>query len=173
MTVMSIFNNCRVFREDMPDKDIENALVDFTNMVSRILIILTHYLRLYYYFQTDLWAGLTFTRHKGCCATVPLGSCYRFPSFVPFPWLFIVTSSACVTRGSWTLLLGLRHVAGSHILGFPLQLIIIYFVPFSLTLSISLTCCPCRISRDMFFSFSKSLLLFRLANRCRDLASDR
>lgn len=34
MTVMSIFNNCRVFREDMPDKDVEEAAVDFTNMVS-------------------------------------------------------------------------------------------------------------------------------------------
>lgn len=34
MTVMSMFNNCRVFREDMPDKDIEDAAVDFTNMVS-------------------------------------------------------------------------------------------------------------------------------------------
>lgn len=34
MTVMSMFNNCRVFREDMPDNDIEDAAVDFTNMVS-------------------------------------------------------------------------------------------------------------------------------------------
>ncbi|KAI5843416.1 S-adenosyl-L-methionine-dependent methyltransferase [Morchella snyderi] len=33
MTVMSTFNNCRVFREDMPEKDVETAAVDFTNMV--------------------------------------------------------------------------------------------------------------------------------------------
>jgi hypothetical protein len=37
MTVMSTFNNCRVFREDMPEKDVETAAVDFTNMVSDII----------------------------------------------------------------------------------------------------------------------------------------
>lgn len=33
MTVMSTFNNCRVFREDMPEEYVETAAVDFTNMV--------------------------------------------------------------------------------------------------------------------------------------------
>lgn len=40
MTVMSMFSNCRVFREDMPDKEVEEAAVDFTNMVCRRLKLL-------------------------------------------------------------------------------------------------------------------------------------
>jgi len=35
-TVRTIFSGCRVFREDMPEKDIDKATVDFTNMVSFI-----------------------------------------------------------------------------------------------------------------------------------------
>lgn len=35
-TVRTVFNGCRVFREDMPEEDIDKATDDFTNMVSFI-----------------------------------------------------------------------------------------------------------------------------------------
>lgn len=163
MTVMSIFNNCRVFREDMPDKDIEDAAVDFTNMVSRVLII--HITPDYIIIFRQI-----FGHNRRDARDLAIG--------FPFPWLFIVTSS-CVTRGRWTLLLGyhtfcdiLREAIKDAYLRVPLTADYYSFL-FFFTLSLSLTCCLCRISRNMFFSFSKSLLLFRLANRCRDVVSDR
>lgn len=123
MTVMSMFNNCRVFREDMPDKDVEEAAVDFTNMVSPRIsediirhISLLHISNPGFNFRFKLpvkYLGLAScsqsrkvyaVRVAWVGATVSAG----FPlPLSAFPWLFNYRHlRLCVTRGSWTLILG-------------------------------------------------------------------
>lgn len=80
MTVMSMFNNCRVFREDMPEKEMEEAAVDFTNMVCRRLKLLfisasenTCTLNqadsMFLFYQPgSMWRSLGWVPQKGCCA---------------------------------------------------------------------------------------------------------
>lgn len=126
MTVMSMFNNCRVFREDMPDKDIEDAAVDFTNMVSPPRIS-EDYSVIFHYRATQtpdsifvlscrLYRQVPLVKYLGrasSCAVRPglvqqyLLGCYPFPSFtVSLSPIYLSSPSTCVTRGSWTLLLG-------------------------------------------------------------------
>lgn len=93
MTVMSMFNNCRVFREDMPDKDMEEAAVDFTNMVCRRLKLsfisttentLSQADSIFLFSQPgSMWRSLGRVSQKGCCAcgaTVSPGLFVGLPS---------------------------------------------------------------------------------------------
>lgn len=168
MTVMSIFNNCRVFREDMPDKDIEDAVVDFTNMVSRILIILTLTLSQIILLFSDRSLGRSHihTAEGMLCNSTSRGLAVGFPLL----WLFIVTSLLVLPGGSWTLLLGYHTLCDMSLdaikdayLRIPLAVDYYLFCSFFLffTLSFSLTCCPCP-GHVFFFFPQKAYFYFGL-----------